>query len=70
LQEVLFGELNLPKTRKTKTGYTTDADSLAWLAGQTEHELPVIMLRHREQAKLRSTVEGLIKSIAPDGRIH
>ncbi|EFK99154.1 DNA polymerase I, partial [Streptomyces sp. SPB78] len=70
LQEVLFGELNLPKTRKTKTGYTTDADSLAWLAGQTEHELPVLMLRHREQAKLRSTVEGLIKSIAPDGRIH
>ncbi|MFE9247482.1 DNA polymerase I [Streptomyces sp. NPDC007088] len=70
LQEVLFGELALPKTRKTKTGYTTDADSLAWLATQTEHELPVIMLRHREQAKLRVTVEGLIKSIAPDGRIH
>ncbi|AXG77299.1 DNA polymerase I [Streptomyces paludis] len=70
LQEVLFGELGLPKTKKTKTGYTTDADALAWLAGQTEHELPVIMLRHREQAKLRVTVEGLIKSVAPDGRIH
>ncbi|GAA4664264.1 DNA polymerase I [Streptomyces buecherae] len=70
LQEVLFGELGLPKTKKTKTGYTTDADALAWLAGQTEHELPVIMLRHREQARLRSTVEGLIKTIAPDGRIH
>ncbi len=70
LQEVLFGELGLPKTKKTKTGYTTDADALAWLAGQTEHELPVIMLRHREQARLRSTVEGLIKAIAPDGRIH
>ncbi|RST13451.1 DNA polymerase I [Streptomyces sp. WAC05374] len=70
LQEVLFGELNLPKTKKTKTGYTTDADALAWLAGQTEHELPVIMLRHREQARLRSTVEGLIKTIAADGRIH
>lgn len=70
LQEVLFGELNLPKTKKTKTGYTTDADALAWLAAQTENELPVIMLRHREQAKLRVTVEGLIKSIAPDGRIH
>ncbi len=64
LQEVLFGELGLPKTKKTKTGYTTDADALAWLAGQTEHELPVIMLRHREQAKLRVTVEGLIKTIA------
>ncbi|MGW7430694.1 DNA polymerase I [Streptomyces sp. NPDC054861] len=70
LQEVFFGELNLPKTKKTKTGYTTDADALAWLAGQTEHELPVIMLRHREQARLRSTVEGLIKTIAADGRIH
>ncbi|MCQ0022298.1 DNA polymerase I [Streptomyces somaliensis DSM 40738] len=70
LQEVLFGELNLPKTKKTKTGYTTDADALAWLAAQTEHELPVIMLRHREQARLRVTVEGLIKAVAADGRIH
>ncbi|MER5180750.1 DNA polymerase I [Streptomyces sp. NPDC002896] len=70
LQEVLFGELALPKTKKTKTGYTTDADALAWLAAQTDHELPVIMLRHREQAKLRVTVEGLIKTIAEDGRIH
>ena len=70
LQEVLFGELALPKTKKTKTGYTTDADALAWLAAQTEHELPVIMLRHREQAKLRVTVEGLIKTIGGDGRIH
>jgi DNA polymerase-1 len=70
LQEVFFGELGLPKTKKTKTGYTTDADALAWLAAQTDHELPVIMLRHREQARLRSTVEGLIKTIAPDGRIH
>lgn len=70
LQEVLFGELALPKTKRTKTGYTTDADALAWLATQTDNELPVIMLRHREQAKLRVTVEGLIKSVAPDGRIH
>ncbi|WP_407642771.1 DNA polymerase I [Actinacidiphila yanglinensis] len=70
LQEVLFGELGLPRTKKTKTGYTTDADALAWLAAQTDHELPVIMLRHREQAKLRVTVEGLVKTIAPEGRIH
>ncbi|MFD5629453.1 DNA polymerase I [Streptomyces sp. NPDC127072] len=70
LQEVFFGELDLPKTKKTKTGYTTDADALAWLAKQTDHDLPVIMLRHREQARLRSTVEGLIKTIAVDGRIH
>ncbi|WP_328222776.1 DNA polymerase I [Streptomyces sp. NBC_00310] len=70
LQEVLFGELGLPKTKRTKTGYTTDADALAWLAGQTDNELPVIMLRHREQAKLRVTVEGLIKTVAADDRIH
>ncbi|MET9380616.1 DNA polymerase I [Streptomyces sp. NPDC002928] len=70
LQEVLFGELALPKTKKTKTGYTTDADALAWLATHTDNELPVIMLRHREQAKLRVTVEGLIKTVAADGRIH
>ncbi|WP_153457728.1 DNA polymerase I [Streptomyces smaragdinus] len=70
LQEIFFGELALPKTKKTKTGYTTDADALQWLADQTDHPLPVIMLRHREQSKLRSTVEGLIKTIAPDGRIH
>ncbi|WP_328539356.1 DNA polymerase I [Streptomyces sp. NBC_00344] len=70
LQEVFFGELGLPKTKKTKTGYTTDADALAWLAAQTDHDLPVIMLRHREQAKLRVTVEGLVKMVAGDGRIH
>ncbi|MEU7985366.1 DNA polymerase I [Streptosporangium canum] len=70
LQEILFVRLNLPKTKKTKTGYTTDADALAWLAAQTEHELPTIMLRHRDQAKLKVTVEGLVKEIADDGRIH
>ncbi|WP_283133502.1 DNA polymerase I [Rhizohabitans arisaemae] len=70
LQEILFVKLGLPKTKRIKTGYTTDADALAWLAGQTEHELPVILLRHRDQTKLRTTVEGLVKEIADDGRIH
>jgi len=70
LQEILFGKLGLPKTKKIKTGYTTDADALAWLAAQTDHELPVILLRHRDQTKLRTTVEGLIKEIGDDGRIH
>jgi DNA polymerase-1 len=70
LQEVLFGELGLPKTKKIKTGWTTDADALAWLGAQSENELPVILLRHRDQAKLRTTVEGLIKTVAADGRIH
>jgi DNA polymerase-1 len=70
LQEILFTRLSLPKTKKIKTGYSTDADQLAWLATQTEHELPTIMLRHRDQQKLRTTVEGLIKEISDDGRIH
>ncbi|WP_344466968.1 DNA polymerase I [Kitasatospora kazusensis] len=70
LQEILFGELNLPKTKKIKTGFTTDADALTWLAGQTTNELPVILLRHRDQAKLRTTVEGLLKTVSPQGRIH
>ncbi|MFD0573098.1 DNA polymerase I [Kitasatospora gansuensis] len=70
LQEILFGELALPKTKKIKTGYTTDADALTWLATQTTNELPVILLRHRDQAKLRTTVEGLLKTVSPKGRIH
>jgi DNA polymerase-1 len=70
LQEILFGELGLPRTKKIKTGYTTDADALTWLAAQTDNELPVILLRHRDRTKLRTTVEGLIKTVADDGRIH
>src|SRR5204862_4509980 len=65
-----FDELGLPKTKRIKTGYTTDADALVWLAAQTEHQLPVILLRHRDVAKLRTTVEGLLKTVADDGRIH
>jgi DNA polymerase I len=70
LQMILFDELGLPKTKRIKTGYTTDADALAWLAARTDNELPVILLRHRDVSKLRVTVEGLIKAIADDGRIH
>lgn len=70
LQEVLFGELNLPKTRKLKTGYSTDAEALADLAISTEHEFPLLLLQHRDVTKLRQMVETLIKSVAPEGRIH
>jgi DNA polymerase I len=70
LQEVLFEQLKLPKTKKIKTGYTTDADALAWLATQTKHPLPVILLRHRDVNRLRTTVEGLIKCVDDDSRIH
>jgi DNA polymerase-1 len=70
LQEILFGELNLPKTKKIKTGYTTDADALQWLYAQTEHPLLHHLLRHRDVAKLKSTVDGLLKAVSDDGRIH
>ncbi|QXJ20239.1 DNA polymerase I [Actinomadura graeca] len=70
LQEVLFGELDLPRTKKIKSGYSTDLDALTWLAGRTGHELPRILLRHRDQARLRATVTGLIREIGRDGRIH
>nr|WP_269134572.1 DNA polymerase I [Spiractinospora alimapuensis] len=71
LQGILFDELELPRTKKIKTGYTTDADALAWLAEQRpDVDLPVILLRHRDQTKLRTTVEGLVKTIGVDGRIH
>ncbi|MDN5715809.1 MAG: DNA polymerase I, partial [Janibacter sp.] len=70
LQTVLFDTLGLPKTRKTKTGYTTDADALADLYAKTEHPFLEALLRHRDATRLRVTVEGLIKSVADDGRIH
>ncbi|TQM96990.1 DNA polymerase I [Ornithinimicrobium humiphilum] len=70
LQTVLFDTLALPKTRRTKTGYTTDADALAGLYAQTEHPFLEALLRHRDKARLRITAEGLIKSVADDGRIH
>ena len=70
LQVVLFETLGLPKTRRTKTGYTTDADALAGLFAQTEHPFLEALLRHRDVTRLRITAEGLIKSVADDGRIH
>ncbi|HEX7404546.1 MAG TPA: DNA polymerase I [Candidatus Nanopelagicaceae bacterium] len=70
LQVVLFDELKLPKTKKIKTGYTTDAESLEWLAGKTDHPVLKALLRIRETNKLRTTIEGLINEITPDGRIH
>src|SRR6266702_4791469 len=70
LQEVLFTELALPKTKRIKTGYTTDADALAGLFVQTQHPLLEHLLRHRDVARLKSTVDGLLKSVSDDGRIH
>ncbi len=70
LQVVLFEELGMPKTKRTKTGYTTDADALATLFEQTQNPFLEHLLRHRDQIRLRQTVEGLLKSVAGDGRIH
>ena len=70
LQVILFEELKLPKTKKIKTGYTTDAESLEWLYLKSKHPLLKHLLRTREVTKLLSTIEGLIASISKDGRIH
>ncbi len=70
LQTVLFDELALPKTKKIKTGYTTDAESLELLFAKTSHPVLNHLLRIRETSKLLTTVSGLESAIATDGRIH
>jgi len=75
LQQVLFDQLGMPKTKKIKTGYTTDAAALAELLEKTSPDNPgytflTALLRHRDYQKLRQTVEGLLKAVGPDGRIH
>jgi DNA polymerase-1 len=70
LQVVLFDELGMPKTKRTNTGYTTDADALQSLFEKTEHPFLQHLLRHRDVSRLRQTVEGLLKTVQPDGRIH
>ncbi len=70
LQVVLFDELEMPKTKRTKTGYTTDADALQSLFVKTDHPFLAHLLRHRDVIRLRQTIEGLLKTVAPDGRIH
>jgi len=70
LQIVLFDELGMPKTRRTRTGYTTDAEALQQLYVKTEHPFLAHLLVHRDAIRLKQTVEGLLKAIADDGRIH
>ena len=70
LQVVLFDELGMPKTKRTKTGYTTDAEALQGLYEKTEHPFLQHLLEHRDATRLKTTVDGLVKSIAADGRIH
>ena len=70
LQVVLFDELGMPKTKKTKTGYTTDADALQTLFDKTGHPFLEHLLAHRDATRLKVTVDGLLKSVAADGRVH
>jgi DNA polymerase-1 len=70
LQEILFDQFGLPKTKRIKTGYTTDADSLADLYVKTQHPVLELLLRHREVARLKSVVDGLLPLIDDHGRIH
>jgi DNA polymerase I len=67
---VLFEELKLPKTKRIKTGYTTDADALAWLALQSDHPVIPALLRHRDVARLKTVVDSLIPMVDSAGRIH
>ena len=61
----------MPKTKKIKTGYTTDADRAARTCSRApQHPFLEHLLAHRDAIRLRQTVEGLLRSIAPDGRIH
>jgi len=70
LQEVLFTELGLPKTKRIKTGYTTDSEALTTLLAATGHPVLEHLLHHRDVAKLKSIVDSLIPMAGEDGRIH
>ncbi|MCV7203253.1 DNA polymerase I [Mycolicibacterium peregrinum] len=70
LQVVLFDELEMPKTKRTKTGYTTDADALQSLFDKTGHPFLQHLLAHRDATRLKVTVDGLLAAVATDGRIH
>ena len=70
LQQVLFEDLGMPKTRSNKTGFSTDAASLADLQEQNPHPFLDLLLQHRDATKLRQIVESLQKAIADDDRVH
>ncbi len=67
---MLFDKLDLPKTKKTKTGYSTAAKEIEALAKKNPHPFLDHLLAHREYQKMKSTLEGLIKTVQDDGRIH
>jgi DNA polymerase I len=70
LQTVLFDELALPKTKRIKSGYTTDAEALTSLLASTAHPFLEHLLRHRDVTRLRTVIDGLIPMVDDAGRIH
>jgi DNA polymerase-1 len=70
LQEVLFDQLDMPKTRATKTGYSTDAGALADLQATNPHPFLGLLLAHRDATKLRQIIESVDKAIDDDKRVH
>ena len=76
LQELLFDHFRLPKTKKTKTGYTTNAEALVDLHAKTAdeggagHDFLGFLLTHRDRIKLKQMVDSLSATVASDGRIH
>jgi DNA polymerase-1 len=70
LQQVLFEELDLPKTKRIKTGYTTDSEALTNLLVATEHPVLQHLMHHRDVTKLKQFVDILLLATGDDGRIH
>ncbi len=70
LQEVLFDDLDMPKTRRTKTGWTTNSEALNDLFARTQHPFLAALLAHRDRIKLKQIVESLHSSVGDDQRIH
>ena len=70
LQQILFEELKMPKTKRTKTGYTTNAEALQQLYAKTGHPVLEQLLRFRDVEKLKQIVATLRATVQPDGRIH
>ena len=70
LQEVLFDQLGMPKTRSNKTGFSTDAASLADLQEQSPHPFLDLLLQHRDATKLMQIITGIDRAVDAGGRVH
>ncbi len=70
LQEVLFDQLGMPKTRSNKTGFSTDAQSLQDLQDLNPHPFLGLLLQHRDATKIKQIVETLQKGLGADGRVR